>query len=359
MSVFISQLVPRNSESSNKGISQAAMNFCHNYIIAVNPNQVYALSLISEKNKKHFIFDNPNVNFIQCRFFPHVGIIRFANAFIENLKIVIDIIKSKERKIWFYNITAHNFISFLLLKLFRKECFIILADFEPRLTFNKFSKFLVNISDGIISFSANVHDLFPKHSNIKILPGIINKDINWEVKSHQFERSIALFSGSLNDYAGIELALLTFSKMPEITLIITGSGKQTPLVESYAKTYKNINYLGHIEYEEYIQILNQIDIVLSLRNPTIEGNFYNFPSKILEYFINRKIVISTMRHNELPELSYVYCDYDELELISTIQQVKHMDENKILSMQELGQDYVKNKLSYKVWKSTVQSLESD
>ena len=357
MSVFIAQLVPWKSKKAIKGISQAAMNYCHNFINAVSPEKVYALLLISERKKQHFDYDNPTIVFIQTRLFPHIGILRFFNAFIENIRIFIAIMVKNENDIWFYNLNQHTWIVFVLLKIFRKRCFLIFADFDPGLRSNVISKWLIGRFDGIISFSQGASYLFPKIHHVKILPGIFN--VTCDLPGNKtICKTKVLFSGSLSKHAGIDLALETFSKLPQINLVITGSGSEEGKISEYCKKYANISYLGNMNYADYLNILKEIDITLSLRNPSFSENIYNFPSKILDFFISGKIVISTVKYSSLPDSSYFYCDYNSDSLGIVINKICSLNDSQLQTVVSNAREYVGQELSYEAWHKSVLEIEA-
>lgn len=360
MSVFVTQLVPKGKEKSFLGISQAAMNFCHNFISATKPDFIYALHHISEIKKAKFKFEYSNLCFVQIRIFPHNKISRFINALIENLIIVIRVISRRQNNIWFYNINAHNFIAYFTLKYFAlKKCFVIFADFDPSLKINMVTLPLIKSADGIISFSDKAHELFGSHKNLYIKSGIIDSNISdCEIQTYTNKKR-CLFAGSLNPHAGIELALRAFACIPDMELLITGEGRGEKMIREYAHQFGNIKYLGFLEYSEYLEILSQNDIVLSFRNPKFPENKYNFPSKILEFFINGKIVISSINYKSIDENVYFHSEYSINSLTQILNEIKGTSDAKLYELRVKAKNFAANNFSHEVWRILVKNVENN
>jgi glycosyltransferase involved in cell wall biosynthesis len=358
MSIYITPLAPINETKNVKGLAQATVNFSHNLISAINPDFVYALLSISEKKKKKFSFEYGRTFLVQCRIFPQNRWFRLFNIIIENYIIIKNILINHENNIWFYNIDPHNFISYLILKfIFKKKCFIILADFSPDVAISKFFLKVMRKANGIVSFSYKTQELFLNHPNFEIKPGIINpkcivcQDINTTNKK------IYLFSGCLDYHTGIDLVLEVFSKLPEYNLIITGNGNAQYLIDNYIQKYDNIKYLGYLKYTEYLEVLKKADIVLNLRNPNFIENNYNFPSKIIEFFLNKKLLISTIKYIGIDENLYFYSDYNINALKNTIQIVIDSNNIELENKRNLSYNFATQNYSYESWDGVIKKIE--
>jgi hypothetical protein len=356
MSIFITHLVPRDYNHQINGISQAGQNFCHSFIDAVRPKYIYALLITSESRTHNVKFSASNYSFIQCRFFKHRGFLKLLNIVLENVSIFIKIIRKKQNNIWFYNITTHTWLIYILLKLINKKCYVIFADHNPDLFDSKFIRFLINQSNGIVSFSSNSKSLFLNHKNFHVLAGIINTplintSLSYDIKSE------FLFSGSLNMHAGIDLCLKTFALLKDSNLIITGQGEGEKQSTEFSRKNSNICYKGNVNYNEYLKILNSCEFVLSLRNPNFNENKYSFPSKIIEFMALGKIVISTIKYSNIPDSLYFYSDYSELCLRNIILKVLQLNESEKLLIRENMLNYVNNEFSVSKWKSLICEVE--
>jgi glycosyltransferase involved in cell wall biosynthesis len=358
--VLITQIFPFEEVVNIKGASQAGNNFCHNFMIAGEFSKTYSLQLISEKKKKPFFKQNKNVDYICVRIVPHVGLIRFFNALIENIIVFTRILKSGEKHIWFYNVMVHNFVLFCLLRfLTMKKCFVLVADYNPELTMNKFSKPLLRRAHGIISLTQEFAKITPKIKNFIVIPGIINTYslVNTNQKTSSFSTKRILFSGVLDSHKGIKLALDAFSLMPEYELIITGIGKNVELIEEYSKKYHNIKYLGYLKFDEYINVLNSISIVLSLRDTNVRENEFNFPSKIIEYFLAGKIVVSTKAYSTIDDSMYYVCGFQTAELKKCIETIAKKPIAELIKLSQDVENYANENFSYQTWHNAIQSIE--
>ena len=67
--------------------------------------------------------------------------------------------------------------------------------------------------------------------------------------------------------------------------------------------------------------MQSVDIVLSLRDPNVAVNRYNFPSKILETLAYNKLVISTIKYPELEGIDYIVSEYDSCRLFEVVQNI--------------------------------------
>ncbi len=358
MSVFIAQLFPKDKVKDIKGASQAGINFCHSFIEATGPEIIFAYQLNSEGKKLAFEFENPNIKYIAIRVFPHKSVFKALNTVLENIYIVRRVLKSKQKNVWFYNMTPQVMLTFSLLKfLFRKKCFVVVADFTPDVFRNKIALKLLQRSNGIISLTPELKTLVAGRTGVTVKAGIINTVIK-ENNSTTINKTSFLFSGSLSQYTGIELALDTFSELPEITLYVSGRGESEAKVKEYAAKFPNIHYLGFLSYDDYVNVLGKVDFVLSLRDTSIGKNLYNFPSKIIEYYIASKIVISTKAYSTLKDDTYVHCEYEKKDLKSTVEKVTSLSDDEIRRMQSRANDFARENFSYSSWNDAAKELEN-
>ncbi|WP_428329100.1 hypothetical protein [Mucilaginibacter sp.] len=358
MSIFIAQLFPKNKVVDIKGASQAGINFCFNFIDAIQPTHVYAYQLSSVTEKLAFDFENDKIEYIASRSFPNRSVFKALNILAENFKIIFSIIKRGENNIWFYNLTPQVILIYSVLRLlFRKKCFIVLADFTPELFRNKVALQLMRYSNGVISLSFEAKDMIGSKVSVIVKPGILG-DLPKQKSIRPIQRNNFLFSGSLSKYTGIELALQTFSNTPSLNLFISGIGESEQLINEYAAKYPNITYCGYLSFQEYVKVLDSVDFVLSLRDVSMGRNKYNFPSKIIEYFLHEKIVVSTKSYPTLDADVYFCCDYDEPSLKELLLKINQLSDDNIRSVQTGARNFAIDNLSNNSWATAVSQLES-
>jgi glycosyltransferase involved in cell wall biosynthesis len=85
-----------------------------------------------------------------------------------------------------------------------------------------------------------------------------------------------------------------FHRSPiEATLVLTGGGEDAEELKSLAATDERIALRGFMPDDAFAQEVDRADFMLNLRDPAWPGAPYSFPSKLFEYLIYGKPVIST------------------------------------------------------------------
>ncbi len=85
-----------------------------------------------------------------------------------------------------------------------------------------------------------------------------------------------------------------FHRSPiEATLVMTGGGEDAEALKSIAATDERIKLKGFMPDDAFAQEVDRADFMLNLRDPAWPGAPYSFPSKLFEYLIYGKPVIST------------------------------------------------------------------
>ena len=309
--IFITQVVPK-AEVSKLKLSQAANNFCFRVAEACD---CYHISIVPISIKRILNCNREDdCVYFQVRKYVHRGITKWLNVLIENILVFRHVRQRKEINIWLYNIILPNIILFFLLKYFtKKHVHVLLADYNPSRypwILKKLILLALQKCDGIISLSGRCKI---KGQRILNIPGIypqseISKSVGKFYGNHKF-----LLSGTINKNTGLDLALKTFKGIKEAELYISGTTgtSESLLIKQYENEYPNIHYLGMLpSYTSYLNLLNEVDFVLSLRDPKEEVNLYNFPSKIIETLAHNRPVISTIDYVELKGLNYFICNYN-------------------------------------------------
>lgn len=219
----------------------------------------------------------------------------------------------------------------------KKKTFVIVADhstFSEKTLSDRISNYVLRKIDGALVFNSNIN----VNSNQVVLSGLLKDDQIIIPKSVQSISRNVLFSGSLGKTTGLELVLETFSKRPDFNLYVTGrpynysdSEFQT-LMSNYTQQFTNIRYLGLLEYDDYIEVLNKCDITLSLRDPNDLEHQYNFPSKILEYLSKSKLVISSIIYKDLPKEYLFISNFDEKALGQTLDYICGLNVNDVYDL---------------------------
>lgn len=315
------------------------------------------ISLVQTNIKPSIISEirDDKVKYVEKRLFPQIKYIRILNNIIENFQIYW---KAKSSSyIWINNLNPQLLLSYYLLRLFsRAKIFSILTDFTPptkTISLAGIMERTIYTFDGVISLSSRSTFNF---KNVACLPGIV---LNYKKKSPELSfylRKKLLFSGALTSITGIDLILETISKTPGIQLIVSGRGDLEDKVLQYSSKFENIKYYGFLDKESYDKILEEVDVCLSLRNPGLEENRNNFPSKILEYLSCSKIVISTIKYPELDGVKYFFSQYSNAGLKETIDKVFSLSPHEILEYMDNEQTLM-NSCSITAWERTILQVE--
>lgn len=345
--LFICSVVPQEYVVELKA-SQAANNFCNRLIEKKCFDDVYSVLPIS--------YHLPVVKKSNINYFVNKGK-NILSKMLYFIKISMDVINKSMSydNIWFYNINNTNMIIYFFLRYFsRKRLFVIITDYtlpQKVISVRTFISNLLYNSNGIISLSSR--SCFKTIKNKKIIAGIVDEKMLCNEHETKKNNIIFLFSGTLSRVTGFEMALKVFSKIPQAQLYISGNGD---FIETY-RNYKNIHFLGNLEYNDYLELLEKSTVCLNFRDSTLPENNNNFPSKILDYFSRGKIVLSTIKYPEINGANYLYCDFDENVIINTVKCILKMPLAELKKYSD-NINYLRRNFSLNAWEQAILEIES-
>ena len=149
-----------------------------------------------------------------------------------------------------------------------------------------------------------------------------------------------------------------FSRMPDCILHITGNVlEDEEMIMEYASKYNNIKYHGSIEFTEYLKIVQKVTYQLSTRDENYPENQCNFPSKIIESLIHNRIVISTIRYNQLRGINYFKVDSNPYKFRSQLLEICKKP-NEVLKKYANQSEIVEKMFSTKIWNETMTYIEN-
>lgn len=104
-----------------------------------------------------------------------------------------------------------------------------------------------------------------------------------------------MYSGLLSQVTGVDQLLQAFSLLESdhTELILTGKGPLLDEVIAATKKDSRIQYLGSLSYEDYLATIGEADLLINPRNMALPENQNNFPSKIMDYLVSGKPILST------------------------------------------------------------------
>lgn len=205
-----------------------------------------------------------------------------------------------------YNIIYAWLFLPLLAKKRHKRSIVIVADYSESVGYRsmagklyaRFQLWSMRRFDAVVGLSGNIKDKLRKKQRFILMEGGIDEKLYdfFSYKPHEEGNPVIfMYSGLLNHVAGINILLEAMKqvKRQDVRLLISGKGELEGEVEEAAKKDGRICYLGHLPYEEYVQKLQEADVLINPRNMNLPENRNNFPSKIMDYMASGKSIIST------------------------------------------------------------------
>lgn len=346
--IFVTHIVPKD-KILEYNLSVAACNFSYNLISGMMFDKVYSVLPTFVRGDV-----DPFQELVYSSLRRRGNVLAKLAPIVEELSLFIKI--PRKASIWYYNCTILNAFLIVLLKLFkpRVKQFMIILDYTPssRLM-DRFFLWLTNQMHGTIKLADS--PLFTCKNSI-CLPGVVPmSSVSYpqvtEVKNE------FLISGALGENISMLTMLLeAFSKMPEMTLHITGKAPDVDLVRKYTAKYHNIIYHGMVSYEEYLRILHNAPFLLSTRNPSFPENQCNFPSKVIEALLHNRIIVSTLHYNQLDGIRYFEVSANENDFVLDIQRILGLPLEELLSYSNQS-EIVKSLFNTEVWKNWMSKLE--
>ncbi len=200
----------------------------------------------------------------------------------------------------------------------------------------------INRLDGVFLFKRKAQE----HLRIKtkwcvILPSV---DVGAIVdfSASQKEGLTFLYSGTLCEYNGINELLGAFALVDDkqSVLKIFGDGPLSSKVEAAAQTEKRIIYGGRISNKDLSEEIKKADVLLNLRQVPSIVNDFAYPSKLMEYMLAGKVVMSTKvsEAEEFDQAVYLLADLEKSTIVNSI--------NYVCSHREEFESKVQNAVHY-------------
>lgn len=205
-----------------------------------------------------------------------------------------------------YNIAyAWLFLPFMAKRM-HKRSIVIVADYSESVSYKSISgKLYAKLQlwsmrrfDTVVGLSGKIKDKLRKKQRFVLMEGGIDEELyhSFVYRPHKEGTPITfMYSGLLNHVTGVNLLLDAMKRVErqDIRLWISGKGELEETVKAAAEGDDRICYLGHLPYEEYIQKLQEADVLVNPRDMSLPENQNNFPSKIMDYLAAGKTIVST------------------------------------------------------------------
>lgn len=240
---------------------------------------------IKEKSKKYDLVMTFNVNYPWLRL-PKIS-------------------KCKKNLLILSDFSDTNSFSNILLKKYAKICKKDFLGYTHVVGLSKFHKNYLNKNQKFMYMPGGV-----KTSDFKKTTAT---PINGKVK--------VMYSGFLGKVTGIDMLVNIFKKgnIKNAKLIITGRGELEDFVKQNSN--KNISYLGSLDEKDYLETLNNSNILINPRNMNLPENQNNFPSKVFDYLAVGKVLVSTKFSGYEDFLdNFYFCESTEEDIEKTLKE---------------------------------------
>lgn len=173
------------------------------------------------------------------------------------------------------------------------------------------------------------------------------------------------YCGALDQYRGVPQLLDAFDKLREqnYELWLTGAGPSEKLIRERMKSDPRIKLLGYLKTrEEVLTLENESDVLIHMRDIHSPAAPYCFPSKLFEYLVTGKPVVSV----DIPSIPREYFNYlikiedMSVESINTaITKAVGMSPDEREALGRAGREFVlQNKVSWKQAENILQFISS-
>lgn len=162
-----------------------------------------------------------------------------------------------------------------------------------------FAKRYIPRLDGRIVINENIANDYAKEKHSLLIDGGISESIIerlFSLDSKEFERENTKFliAGTLASINGTKLIreTLNINSNPNIKIIFAGNGRDEEYVRQLTKEDKRVEYRGMLNLDELFKLYEEVDVLMNLRISS-DDDKYLFPSKVLEYLVIGKYVLTT------------------------------------------------------------------
>lgn len=140
------------------------------------------------------------------------------------------------------------------------------------------------------------------------------------------DKRIVMYSGWIDQQFGIDELVEAMNLLDDnYELWVTGGGTYSDRLKEKVKENKKVRYYGFLPTrEELFKLQAQADVLMNMRDPSVESAHYCFPSKIFEYMLLGKPVIS-VKLRGIPDEYFQYMygldDIRSVEIAGKIKEV--------------------------------------
>lgn len=228
----------------------------------------------------------------------------------------------------------------------------IFRDLFDRLTIKS-----INKCDHLIVLNKHAVEVYAQgKSHIVVEGGIDIEEYSRSIENYsdieRCEKNI-VYSGALTEYSGIMslIEAMRYVRDPSVQLHIYGSGYLQAAVEKLARDNSNIQFLGHLSSQEIKHIQKKSWM---LANPRLMGDPISqvtFPSKIFEYLLSGRPVLTTHLNgftDEYNDKMYFVESNEPRDIASKINEIAEFDTDTLTDMGYRAQQFVSTKKTWEI-----------
>lgn len=251
-----------------------------------------------------------------------------------------------------YNVVYPWFGLQKLAKKYDFKTVLLLADYSDQTSFtSKVQKIKSNLElrelkkyDLLVGLSENTKRFCGKKQKFICIEGGVKWQDYADIPEPNYEENhpiTIMYSGLLSQVTGVDLLLQVIDRFEKsdkygnkIRWIISGKGPMIDEVAKFANKHADVEYIGSVPYEQYVNYLTRAHIYINPRNMHLPENQNNFPSKMIEYLAMGRVIVSTKfaGWEKFQENAY-YCETDADDII---QKIEH-------ALKDYSEEYKKNK----------------
>lgn len=289
-----------------------------------------------------------DIGFFNLFFFKNIS--RFYKGFLKSIALLKKQDKTEETVFFIYAMhLPFLLIAFFLKIIFKDVVFYVIVPDLPEYmasrtgfskilfsVFSKFSYFLVNRLDGVVTITEAMNKVFDDKLNKIVIEGISSAD-DFPEKTPNTLGKYFLYTGSLDKRYGLSDLLESFvaANLEDIDLIVCGAGKDEYLVKEFSQKYTSIKFYGLISRTEAIKL--QQNAILLINPRKNEGDYvkYSFPSKTLEYMSSGTPVLM-YKLSGIPDEYYTYSFVIDDKKHSFVKMLREIASYDVQYLDELG-----------------------
>lgn len=211
--------------------------------------------------------------------------------------------------------------------------------------------------ENIIALNKQAIEEFAPNANYVIVEGGVEVGDCLETETRTNTEKNIVYTGALTEYSGIcELLAAMKDINPQIVLDIYGDGPLRGHIQEWEKQYKRIRYRGKVPNDQMKKIQREAWLLVNPRPVGDRIARVTFPSKIFEYMISGRPVLSTKQvgfTEEYLEHMFIVEDNEPKTMAKKINQILLLEDKKLDEMGKKAQKFI---ICTKTWKQQVKRI---